>query len=496
MSTRLPRVRFFLMSIFIMVLCLPPPNALAELTTTDTTLLPNAPVMITSYQTSLGNTDVRYIEIYNSGNELVNLSDWKVYDVANARSLSFITSYTGYMRPDTHIVMARSGEVSNASYEITGWNTTASTPVILKTLTTLQLQHDGYRSADLTVKANGVEQIRNYGVSSYLTTFAEGSSRSLFDDGLYDAPASPLGIEVSEVYPYSSDCSPLDSSTLCGDYIELHNTSGVPIDLTDLVVRTDSSSSSRTVSNTFTLSGMLADDGYLAITQTDDGGRISLTNSGGYIWLEDAWNTHAYSEFMTQWPSAPSDVQGYSYMKDEAGMWAWTTAPTPGTANAFSAPVVVVAACSEGKYRSPETGRCRTIEEAVSELASCDEGYERNPTTNRCRKITLATSSTLTPCLEGQERNPLTNRCRSIASAIAELMPCDEGYERNPATNRCRKAQSTAVPGAPFAVEPVASAPPVWQWWTGGLIGVALLGYAGWEWRHEIAKGWTRIIKK
>ncbi|MEO5949501.1 MAG: hypothetical protein ABIP74_03785 [Candidatus Saccharimonas sp.] len=496
MSTRLPRVRFFLMSIFIMILCLPPPNALAELTTTDTLLLPNAPLIITAYQTAAGNNDVRYVEIYNSGNELVDLSDWQVYDVANARVLTFSTSFAGYLRPDTHIVMARVGEVSNASYVITGWNATGSTPAILKTLTMLQLMHDGYRSADLTVKANGAEQIRNYGVSSYLTTFTEGVSRSLFDDGLYSAPASPLGIEVSEIYPYSSDCSPLDLSTLCGDYIELHNTSNAPIDLTDFVLRTDSSSSARTSSNTFTLGGILASDGYLAITQTDDDGRISLTNSGGYIWLEDTWDTHAYSEFMTQWPSASSNEQGYSYMKNDVGAWGWTTMPTPGTQNVFSAPIVVLAACSEGKYRSPETGRCRTIEEAVNELASCEEGYERSPITNRCRKVTLATGSSLTPCSEGQERNPLTNRCRSIASAVAELMPCDEGYERNPATNRCRKAQSVAVPSAPFAVEPVSSNPPVWQWWTGGAIAASLLGYAGWEWRHEIVKAWTRIIKR
>ncbi|MCA9346822.1 lamin tail domain-containing protein [Candidatus Saccharibacteria bacterium] len=76
----------------------------------------------------------------------------------------------------------------------------------------------------------------------------------------------------------------------------------------------------------------------------------------------------------------------------------------------------VLAACPAGKYRNPETNRCRTIETAVSSLVPCDEDEYRNPDTNRCRKITTATSSSLTPCPEGQERNPDTNRCRKIST--------------------------------------------------------------------------------
>lgn len=76
----------------------------------------------------------------------------------------------------------------------------------------------------------------------------------------------------------------------------------------------------------------------------------------------------------------------------------------------------VLAACPAGKYRNPETNRCRTIETAVSSLVPCDEDEYRNPDTNRCRKISTATSSSLTPCPEGQERNPDTNRCRKIST--------------------------------------------------------------------------------
>lgn len=42
--------------------------------------------------------------------------------------------------------------------------------------------------------------------------------------------------------------------------------------------------------------------------------------------------------------------------------------------------------CGEGRYRNPETNRCKKIEEEP-EVKPCAEGYERNLETNRCRKI-------------------------------------------------------------------------------------------------------------
>jgi hypothetical protein len=69
--------------------------------------------------------------------------------------------------------------------------------------------------------------------------------------------------------------------------------------------------------------------------------------------------------------------------------------------------------CPAGKFRNPETNRCKSYETLTSILAACAEGYYRNPETNRCKKITKATA-TLTPCKEGYERNPETNRCRQI----------------------------------------------------------------------------------
>src|SRR5690606_22837500 len=89
--------------------------------------------------------------------------------------------------------------------------------------------------------------------------------------------------------------------------------------------------------------------------------------------------------------------------------------------------------CPAGKFRNPETNRCKNIETASS-LKPCSPGQVRNPDTNRCRSLTSSASS-LVPCKPGQIRNPETNRCRSVAGASSSLAPCQPGYERNPETN-------------------------------------------------------------
>lgn len=448
-----------------------------QIVSVRTSFPPTVPLLITAYEMKPGGVDVALIEVYNTSDAPIDLVQYSLQDTTNNRTLQISPrGVAGYLLPDAHVVMAADGMVKDnrTTYRIDGWQSKTGTPAAVKTIS---VTREGYKSADITIKTVDTVWFRTYNTSSYSTSSSlstdvfKGDTRSLFDDGLYVVPREPSGLEVSEVYAYASDCSPFDTSVLCGDYIELHNASSdSTIDLTDLVLRTDSSSSSRASSNTFTLDGELVPGDYLLVNHTDDGGPISLTNSGGYIWLEDAWGMVVpYQTIMTEWPSIPSSQQGYGLMYGDDGVWQWTTTPTPGAPNTLTVSALVLTVCPEGKYLNPDTGRCRTIEEAVSELAACEEGYERNPSTNRCRKIVAATS-TLTQCAEGQERNP--------------------------ATNRCRKVQSTAIPAAPFAPAAVATEVPVWQWWMGGVIGAALIGYAVWEWRRELARVWQRVVKK
>lgn len=461
-----------------------------------TSILPTIPLMITAYKTSMDGKDLDYLEVYNGGKTLARLQDWSILDIVNGgRQLNIDTSFDGWMLPGTHLVASRDGLVSGASFTITGWSDVATNP-----MGSLRIARDGFRNLDVNLSASnhGNDMVRTYNIDSYSTAanpFVINnrlSPHKLFDDGLYMAPSAP-GIIVAEIYPYSSSCSPFDDSVLCGDYIKLYNPTPSTITLDDMVLRTDSSSASRTASNTFTLSGELASGEYKTIFTTDSGARLSLTNSGGYVWLEDLYGLEIYHDTLARYESAGSSLQGYSFALADDDTWQWTSTPQPHGDNIITAPVE--APCPEGKYRNPETNRCRSLEDTLNALTACEEGYERNPTTNRCRKIVDAGSSTLTPCKEGQERNPATNRCRSIASAVAELLPCDEGYERNPTTNRCRKVSSGEIPEAPFAVERIETQAPAWQWWVGGVILGGIAGYAIWEWRREIAKLLSRRKK-
>jgi len=78
-------------------------------------------------------------------------------------------------------------------------------------------------------------------------------------------------------------------------------------------------------------------------------------------------------------------------------------------------------------------------ENALQQYKTCPAGKVINLETGNCVNETKL-STTLAACPEGKYRNPLTGRCKSYATtASAELKPCAEGYERNPATGRCRK---------------------------------------------------------
>lgn len=65
---------------------------------------------------------------------------------------------------------------------------------------------------------------------------------------------------------------------------------------------------------------------------------------------------------------------------------------------------------------------------AEKEYADCGEGRYRNPETNRCKKIETEAESTLKPCAEGYERNLETNRCRKVReNAAVEYVTPDSG---------------------------------------------------------------------
>lgn len=492
--------------------------------TPDSHWLQPSPLMISAYQRSsslsYAGDDLQLVELYNDGDVPLDVTQWTIRgsfkksstSAAEMATMNITPRTPGLLAPGSHAVVDAGAGVSNASYEMNAW----STPKPVGTLVSLSViaPSEGIVVNDYTLKTTGSGATTQYtelwrraplttpGYSATLSNFS-ASPMQLFDDGLYEVPLAPA-VAVVEIYPYASDCTPFDMSVLCSDYVKLYNPTDATIDLNDFALRTDSSSANRTNSNTVLLSGQsIAPHGYLTIATSGDGGRLSLTNDGGYVWLEDRWGLARYDKTLAHYASAGTTKQGYAWAQKSDGVWEWTSTPRPDADNNF--PVVladqitsVIGECPAGKYRNPETNRCRTIEEAVNSLAVCPEGQYRNPETNRC-KSTVSTVATLTPCGEGQERNPATNRCRSIASAVAELLPCDEGYERNPATNRCRKivGVSNITPSLTQPAE--ASASSNWlnsPYSIAAVVVVGGVGYTLYEWRSEIAAGYKKLVAK
>lgn len=479
-----------------MSLWLAPGVSADDIITTPTTPQPDvSPLIITSYKTTNSGTDIAFVQVYNDSESLQDMSAWTITDTENNRT-AVLSARTGYIEPGAHVVISQSG-VENATFAMTGWSQVIAAPKIMKGIALSNALFRAHVS-----QIGGVVDtwlMRNATTSGYSTATTAAafgvSYQPLFDDGLYVPPSAPVGLYIAEIYPYASECDPLDSGVLCSDYVKLVNDTNMSIDLSGYVLRTDSSSSSRTSANTFDLStyGIVNPGGYVLVSQTDIGGSMSLTNSGGYVWIEDTWGLAHFPETMTQYESAGSGLQGYSYARDAVGNWQWTSTPMPGGANVITPPPAQE--CPDGKYLNPETNRCRSLEDTLSALATCDEGSERNPTTNRCHRVTTA-SSTQTPCKEGQIRNPETNRCRSIASEVADLIPCNDGYERNPTTNRCRKAAVAGSETVKYPVEPYAQGgASMATWWVMGGVGALALGYGVWEWREEIGSAGGRLIR-
>lgn len=247
-----------------------------------------------------------------------------------------------------------------------------------------------------------------------------------------EEPSIPLtcsSIELSEVLPNPA------GTDAAGEFIELYNPTDQAISLQGCSLRFGMTGKTYT----FSADAVLVAHEYRAFMYSTTA--ISLTNSGGEVWFLSPGVQSSLT-----YPASEDD-QAWAFID---GVWQTTFRPTPNAANVRFIPgedvgvqgALTAAAepCPVGKYRNPETNRCKNIE-TENGPTPCAEGQERNPETNRCRKITT-TTTTVTPCGPGQERNPETNRCRKVQVA-ATAAPCPEGQERNQETNRCRKVAAT-----------------------------------------------------
>lgn len=461
---------------------------------TDPTLQPdaNAPLVISSLSTT---KSASFVELHNQSNTPQLLDGWMLR-FSSAVSDVDVRLPMDWMLADGYATASENGSVPNtiAFPALSFGPTEAIVSVQLIDPTGKTWSKLSPLPADITTKWY---QRKSTGMSGVFANdfSAATSSTKLRHTPLYQPPVTVPTVQIVEIYPHALDCAPNDISLLCHDYIKLFNPTDQPVDLSDFRLRSDSGSSA--LGNAFHLDHYpsMSPHGYLLVALRDDGGVLSLTDDGGYVWLEDAEGIIRYDQTITSYSSASGAAKtGVSWAVASDGLWQWSTSPQPNGPNVFPAPTesglgnagAPLAACPEGKYRSPDTNRCRAIEEAINELTACAEGQYRSPTTNRCKSVATA-STALAACQDGYERSPQTNRCRKVADDATDLKPCDPGEERNPDTNRCRK-----VVGSPATT--VASATPNatqqlqhnLTWWVVGGVAAVVIGVGAFEWRYEI----------
>ncbi len=211
---------------------------------------------------------------------------------------------------------------------------------------------------------------------------------------------------ITELLPNAS------SSDTGKEFIEIYNPNSWTVDLAGYILQVGPGFTKQ-----FTISsGKINSGEYLAYSDTQS--KIILPNTSG-VQLRLVTPAGNIVSETPVYSNAPDDTT-WALVNDQ---WLYTNRPTPATANLpYEESAVdevlsvtsVLAPCTAGKYRNPETNRCRNIETAVSSLKPCDEDEYRNPDTNRCRKV--ASGTVLAACAVGQERNPETNRCRKVSA--------------------------------------------------------------------------------
>ena len=483
-----------------------------------------------------GTASLEFVELYNNASVAVNVSNWCVkYSSASDLTTTTLACLAPpdqqtelFIEPQGYVTLAStayesatgktwdyrftatlsatSGHVrifdaSGAIVDTVGWKTGNSLPANPET----EAVNGPVGGASITriIDSEGHYQDTDSNATDFVQTLVVHHESGLYEqetvvdvctnvDGVQEVVPARYTLEGGNcvVIPlphlYITEILPNPSGDDTGsEFIELYNPNPDPVSLEHYRIRTGSVLDKQYA---FPIGASIASGQYFIVTNTQV--PFTLTNSGGRVQLADDFGT-AIDE--TAAYANASDNWSWAYLGDS---WQFTNQPTPGAANlppieagqgsAGTAVATTLAPCGAGKYRNPLTNRCRNIEVDAAVLAACDSDEYRNPETNRCRKV-AALASSLTPCDPGEERNPATNRCRSVTASSSELVACKEGQERNPETNRCRTIPTSNIPAANFAVQPIPDSPQAFVgWWTLAGIAVLALGYAGWEWRHEL----------
>lgn len=531
------KVRFIGIVSAVVVLCslmFPAPSRAATETYDPGSTKQDSDVIISRH--SFQPSGLEYVQLFNNGDDLQSLEGWKVVynfhytDSSPAVPDKLEISLSGHLKPYDYLLI--SGTASNHQPTVASSDFIFDLSADLDRIAgdSIELRpssSSGYMTETIELepgKKTGQwrKNLSSTSNNSYTSTYKEYKADEvgdlvLYGHGLYDVPSDP-GLQVSTVLAHSSDCSPKDTSLGCRDYVKFYNPGQKSINLADYTLHYGSSTTDHAVE----IAGSIAAKSYHVVDSDATGDSISLTNSGGFIWLADKYNLTVYDDSVFEYPSMSASVTtGHGWAQQSGSQYSWTNILTTGHNKFPTQPDIVGrdarVACGVDQYRSVETGRCRNKTSASSDLKPCRADQYRSTETNRCRnknsssdlvpcrpgqyrssetnrcRSSSTASSNLKPCASNQYRNPETNRCRLKSSKGSDLKPCTAGQERNPATNRCRMTHDE-VPKAGYGVEDVAQAGSEFVgWWAFGGVVAAALGYGAWEWRRELGAGLGKI---
>ena len=489
----------------------------------DKVLASSGRVLISEIKLGGGNDPKEFIEIFNDTDQTVDLGNYVVeYAKAGfASNMCAETSWKSVAQPSS-LVSAKdlSGTLAPRQFHIVvlGLNDTASGSARLISSTTNSFSvHDVagwgmdrpcFQSVKSAIPPNEQSVKRTFdpfgniqlvqsaaGDDFILSTIPTPGTDECNAPNCFVEAAEPEGetlpyysVQITELLP--DPATPLSDSQ--DEFIELHNPYDFPVDLSDYILHTGTSSSTYS----YSLAGIIMEPyEYRALYSKDT--NLTLVNSSeGQAWLVSP--NHVRVSETDSYPANPGTGKAWALINE---VWQTTDMLTPGAENLFpptetnntDEPETILEACPEGKYRNPETNRCKTIETASDTLMACQPGQQRNPDTNRCRSV-VADATGVTPCAEGQERNPETNRCRKIASIEDGPAPCQAGYERNSETNRCRKVQEvkgtiTETPSGPHNRAKL-------NYLIIGVVSAMVIGYGLYEYRQDVRTSFQRLKKR
>ncbi len=137
------------------------------------------------------------------------------------------------------------------------------------------------------------------------------------------ARAATPTLEITELFP--DPAAPLTDAD--DEFIEFHNLTDTPIDLAGYTIKTGTSLST---SHTLT-SAIVPAGGYLALKSAIT--KIALANAGSSVAMFDPAKIQI--DQTITYGLAPT---GSTWSKSSAGIWSWSTSPTPGEVNQFATP--------------------------------------------------------------------------------------------------------------------------------------------------------------